>query len=472
MMLPISLDATQTVALAGTMLMIGYLLTGYVGFLKRYNIPAPVVGGLLIALAQLGAYFCDTRLFQFTTTIQNNAEISKDQFQANQHEQQQLTRTEKLNPVPDKKPEIKYVSVLANMKLLDPFQQMFFASLGFGASLGLLRIGGPQVARFFLLALIVAVLQNVVGIIVAWCTNQPPLFGVLCGSVTLTGGPATGLAFQDAFSKNGLSKVSEIALASGMGGIICGGLFGGPLGKFMVERLNLKTSDQPTKINPLTSAQDVVEEQLDQGQHPFEVPDDDWSADGLLKALVLLLIAMALGGWISPLVQQLGRTLFHERFELPAYIGAMIAAGLIRNLDDFTRCFKISQRMIDDLGNLALGIFIVLALMNLRLWDLAAIALPLFLTLLAQVLLLVVVCSFVVFRMMGRDYEAAVMSSGFYGFMMGTTANAMANMRVLVERYGPAPRAFLVVPIVGAFLIDFTNAILIVGCLNFLPQSW
>ena len=151
---------------------------------------------------------------------------------------------------------------------------------------------------------------------------------------------------------------------------------------------------------------------------------------------------------------------------LPAYIGAMLVAAVIRNVDDATGIVGLSQRTIDDLGNVALSLFLVLALMTLRLWELAGLALPMVVILVFQVGLIAAVCFWPVFPAMGRDYDAAVMSGGMCGFMLGTTANAMANMEALVDRYGPAPRAFLVVPMVGAFFIDFINAVLITVCLN------
>jgi ESS family glutamate:Na+ symporter len=146
----------------------------------------------------------------------------------------------------------------------------------------------------------------------------------------------------------------------------------------------------------------------------------------------------------------------------------MLAAAAMRNLDDVTRWFRLSQSIIDDLGTIALSLFLVMALMTLRLWELASLAVPLAIMLFLQVALVGVICLWPIFRMMGRDYDAAVISSGFAGFMLGTTANSMANMGALVERYGPSPKAFLVVPIVGAFLIDFTNALIITAFLNVL----
>ena len=205
-------------------------------------------------------------------------------------------------------------------------------------------------------------------------------------------------------------------------------------------------------------AEHVVEDQL--REPAAEAPaGEDVEAYGLLKGLVVILTAMWLGSWVSAWFVSLGAT-------FPAYIGAMLVAAIIRNLDDATKLVGLSQRTIDDLGGTALSLFLVMALMTLKLWDLVGVAVPLAVMLVLQITAIMVVAGTIVFRLMGRDYESAVMAGGFCGFMLGTTANAMANMEALVERYGPAPKAFLVVPMVGAFFVDFTNAILITACLN------
>jgi glutamate:Na+ symporter, ESS family len=202
----------------------------------------------------------------------------------------------------------------------------------------------------------------------------------------------------------------------------------------------------------------VAEEQVP--QPPVAAPaGEDVEAYILVKHLVLLVVAVGLGIWVSAWLTRTGVT-------LPAYIGAMLVAAAIRNLDDVTGVFRLSMRTIDDIGNIALSLFLVMALMTLRLWELAGLAVPLMIILVAQVALVAVVATLVVPRLMGRDYDAAVMAGGFSGFMLGTSANAMANMGALVERYGPAPKAYLVVPLVGAFFIDFANALLITTFLN------
>jgi ESS family glutamate:Na+ symporter len=187
----------------------------------------------------------------------------------------------------------------------------------------------------------------------------------------------------------------------------------------------------------------------------------DREDSSLIRNLVVLALAMVLGSVVSGYIQSLGVT-------LPAYIGAMMVASVLRNVDDGTGWLRIDQRTMEFVGNLALNIFLVVALMNLKLWELAHLAGPLVVILVAQVLVVLLFAATLSFRLMGRDYDSAVMSSGFIGFVLGTTANAVANMRALVARYGPAPRAFLVVPLVGAFFIDFTNALIITFFVNWL----
>ncbi|HRA56472.1 MAG TPA: sodium/glutamate symporter, partial [Thermomonas sp.] len=174
------------------------------------------------------------------------------------------------------------------------------------------------------------------------------------------------------------------------------------------------------------------------------------------------LVAMWLGAWVSKLITSTGVT-------LPAYVGAMLVGALLRNLDDSRGWLGLSVATLELIGNVCLSLFLAVALMNLKLWELAGLAAPLLLNLALQSALVAVFCV-VVFRVMGRDYDAAVMGGGFIGFMLGTTANAMAVMRTLVERYGVAPRAFLVAPLVGAFFIDFSNALIITGFINFWPH--
>jgi ESS family glutamate:Na+ symporter len=408
------LDLVQTLAFAGVILFIGYGIKRLIPPLARYNIPAPVVGGLLVSIAALIAQRRGLTLVKF------------------------------------------------EIDLRAPLQIAFFTTIGFGASLSLLRVGGPLVLVFFLFSTVVAIAQNVVGAVTAMLMGQHALMGVLAGSVTLTGGPATGLAFAPLFEPS-VPGAATIAVAAAMVGIVAGGLLGGPLGTFLIERNKLAVRKNAVAAGdtaaPHGTAATVVEEQMH--EPAVQAPaGEDVEAYGLLKALVIILVAMWGGYWVS-------RGFTAMNITLPAYIGAMLVASLIRNIDDVTGLFGLSQKLIDDIGSVALSLFLVLALMTLELWKLAGLALPLAVILLGQLALVAVVAYFFVFRLMGRDYDSAVMSSGFVGFMLGTTANAMANMEAIVQKYRASPKAFLVVPMVGAFFIDFTNALIITAFLNF-----
>ncbi len=408
----IQLDLVQTVAFAGLVLFAGLGIRHLIPLLARYSIPAPVIGGLLISLGALLARQWDVELFRFDTTLQI------------------------------------------------PFMVAFFTTIGFGASISLLRAGGPQVVIFFLGCAGAAVAQNLIGMAFAALLGSNPLLGVLAGSVTLTGGPATGLAFAPLFEKAGITAAASIAVAVAMAGIISGGLIGGPIGTYLIERRSLKAPHAHPARHEVPSAVGIVEEQTP--EPAVSAPEGEaGTAFRLLKNLVAILAAMWIGTWISTGLTSAG-------FTLPAYIGAMLAASGIRNLDDITHVIGLSQRTIDDIGSVALALFLAMALMTLRLWELAGLALPLLVIVLAQIALVVVLCLIFVFRVMGRDYQAAVMCGGFTGFMLGTVANAMANMEALVEKYGPAPRAFFVIPMVGAFFIDFANALIITLFLNVL----
>jgi ESS family glutamate:Na+ symporter len=309
---------------------------------------------------------------------------------------------------------------------------------------------------FLALATGFAVVQNLVGIGVATSFGLDPMFGVLAGSATLTGGPATGLAFAPLFEKAGLVGAESIAITSAMAGIVCGGIVGGPAITVLIRRLRLRPSDQPTTVPAAVAAE------IELAVGDVLVVDTEAAREyKALKSIVVILIAMWAGAWVGKGFDALGMT-------LPAYIGAMLVGAVIRNLDDRTGWVGLSVQTTDLIGNVCLALFLAVALMNLKLWELSGLALPLVVNLALQVVLVVLFC-IPVFRIMGRDYDAAVMGGGFIGFMLGTTANAMAVMRTLVLRYGLAPRAFLVAPLVGAFFIDFTNALIITGFLNFWP---
>ena len=397
----LQLDAIQTLALAGLVLFLGYALCRFIPPLSRYNLPPPVVGGLVVAVVVMLAYFQGTSLLQLDTSLQA------------------------------------------------PLMIAFFTAIGTNASLALLKVSGKQVAIFLGLASAFAVAQNLLGMAVAMGFGLHPLFGVLAGSTTLTGGPATGLAFAPLFEQAGVQGAESIAVTAAMAGIILGGIVGGPAITVMIRKHKLRGGDGSKSDSEIVVDQAIYTAPVDESRREFRA----------LQAIVILLLAMWAGTWVSKGIAALGLT-------MPAYIGAMLVGALIRNIDDVTGWIKLPTDTIELIGNVCLALFLSVALMNLKLWELSGLALPLLVNLALQVLMVILFCG-VIFRAMGRDYDAAVMGGGFIGFMLGTTANAMAVMRTLTERYGVAPRAFLVAPLVGAFFIDFTNALIITGFINF-----
>jgi len=400
----LNLDAIQSLACGGLFLLVGYAIRKRVPLLARFSIPAPVIGGLLVALALLACRPWEVTPVRFDTTFKQ------------------------------------------------PLMIAFFTAIGFNASTSLLKVGGRQLLLFLGLASGLAVVQNLVGIGLATAFGLPPLFGVITGSVTLTGGPATGMAFAPVFAEAGVHGAASVALANAMAGIVLGSVIGAPVATMLIERLKLRT---PKGSSHAATAVAVALADQPAASAP-RVEETTYSG---LRNFVWLLLAMGLGAWISGGLGQLGLT-------LPAYIGAMLVGALIRNIDDRHGWFALSMPTIDVIGNTCLSLFLVMALMDLHLWELSGLALPLLVNLGVQSLIVVAFCCWPLLQLMGRDYDAAVMASGFIGFMLGTTANAMAVMSSLTERYGPATRAFLVAPIVGAFLIDFTNALVITGFIN------
>lgn len=405
----VHLSAVQVLGISCLGIALGNALKRAFPILDRLNIPSPIAGGMIFALTTL---WLRDRFVNFQMDL-----------------------------------------VLQNILMIG-----FFTTIGMGANLELIRKGGAQVVLFFLLASAGAVMQNIVGIALARMFDLSPLLGIISGSVALTGGPATALAFGDTFEKLGISGAATVGVASAMVGITCGGLLGGFIGGRLIDR---------HKLQPKPRADtEALAQQVVYGQDPVSQPitaladESEGERSPLMASVIAIAVAMALGSLISAWLES-------RKIVLPAYVGAMIAAAVLRNLDDRIHLLRISQRDVDTIGNISLNIFIVMALLSLQLWQIARLAVPFLVLLACQVLLVWGLCVWMTYRVMGRDYEAAVMSGGFCGFMLGTTANAMACMDVLVQKYGPAPRAFIVVPLVGAFLIDFTNALIVTAMANF-----
>ena len=392
----IKLDLIQTLAIAGIVYLAGMMLKRKVAILEQLNIPSAVLGGLLFAVLNL---------------------LSHDRL---------------LN--------IKYDTSMQPLCMM-----LFFTSIGTNASLALLKKGGKPVILFLAISSAFCVIQNLVGIGVATLFDVPKLFGVMAGSVTLVGGPATGLAFAPLFEDLGLKGAETIAITSATFGIVCGGLLGGPSGTFLIQKFHLKK--EVKKITERAKAELAETDEI----LSIDTTNED---SGFTISLINTVIIMGLGGIVSFFIAKSGVT-------LPAYIGAMIVGAVFRNINDKTQWINIDQKSIDFAGGIALNIFLTVALMDLKLWELLHLAIPLSAILLTQVIVVILFALTVTFLTMGKDYESAVMSSGFIGFMLGTTANAMVVMKTIVAKYGVAPRAFLVVPLVGAFFIDYVNALVI-----------
>jgi ESS family glutamate:Na+ symporter len=321
----------------------------------------------------------------------------------------------------------------------------FFTTVGMGASLRLLKIGGRRVAIFLGVSVLGLVAQIAWGAGAAKALSLPALFGVIPGAVSLTGGPATALAFGPVFEKAGVPGATAVGLASAVFGIVVSGLLGGFVGTFLVRRHGLA----PEATGPASTPRIEVDAGPDEKHGSY------------LEHILFLGIAMALGSLVSLLFARWGLT-------LPAYIGAMLVAGLLRNLDDWLQFAGIDQHKMEAIGEVALELFIVMALLTLELWHLTQLALPVMIILIGQVVITVGLSWTVLYWLMGRNYTSAVMAGGYCGFMLGTTANAMACMNEITRKTGPAPQAFFAVGIVGAFLIDFINAVLITQALNLL----
>ncbi|MEG0069585.1 sodium/glutamate symporter [Cetobacterium sp.] len=389
-------NMAETLAIAVCLLLIGRWIKSKVYFFEKFFIPAPVIGGVIFSLFSLVGY--NTKLFMFSF----------------------------------------------DGSLKDLLMVAFFTTIGFLASFKMLKKGGVQVFTFLLVAVILVVIQNGVGVSLAKAFNLNPLIGIAAGSVPLTGGHGTSGAFGPVLEAAGATGAMSVAIASATFGLVAGCLIGGPVGK----RLMLKNGLKGPKENDilLDGSKDSSEEKVSLNE------------ELLFKAIVFIVLAMGIGGFITPLSKKLG-------IVLPVYIGPMLVAAVIRNLADGTKN-EIPLNAINVVGNISLQLFLAMALMSMRLWELAALAIPLVAILLAQKLVMALYAYFVTFRIMGKDYDAAVLAVGHCGFGMGATPNAMANMESFTAANGPSPTAFFALPLVGSLFIDFVNASVITVFIN------
>ena len=321
---------------------------------------------------------------------------------------------------------------------------LFFTSVGYTASFQLLRKGGIQVLVFLLVSAVLIVLQNAAGVTLAQLLGMDPLMGLCVGSIPLVGGHGTSGAFGPMLEQEfGVTGAATVSISVATFGLIIGGIVGGPVAKRRIHKHNLSPAD----------TEQLTEEYGDRTEKPH-TPEE------FMKAFFILFVAAGIGSVISGFIQKTGIT-------FPSYIGAMLAAALLRNLSDTTGKLTVVEDIVSLLGNACLTLYLAMALMSLRLWELANLALPMLIILLAQTVLIALYAYFLVFRVMGKNYEAAVMSSATCGFGMGATPNAIANMQAITDVYGPAPRAFFVVPLVGSLFVDFVNSAVLTMFINF-----
>ena len=326
----------------------------------------------------------------------------------------------------------------------DIFMIAFFTTVGFSASIKLLKKAGLPVLMFLIAAILLAILQNVVGVGMAKILGVSPMIGLATGSLATTGGPGTAGAFGPIMESFGTPGATMVAMATATYALIAGSIIAGPICKRLIEKKNL------------IQKRVTLEE--------FQSFDDK-SVTLELKNVVptgfQIIIAMGIGSLISNFLNSLGLV-------LPPYIGTMFAASIMRNLADETKLFSIDLEVVSVIGNFSLTMFLSMILMNFKLWELKELALPLIIMLIGQTILMGVFAYFITFTLTGKDYDAAIMTGGHCGCGFGTTPKALANMEALTEKYLPSPKAFFVIPIVGALFIDFFNAAIITFFINLL----
>ena len=325
------------------------------------------------------------------------------------------------------------------------FMVVFFCSVGFTACFRLLKKGGLQVLLFLGIAVMMCVLQNGLGAFIASAFGLNPRLGLATGSIPMVGGHGTAASFGPLLEKAGVSGASAVAIASATFGLVAGCVIGGPTAVSRIRQKNLHSFETATGSNEVVVDKNEVTGAIDSGR--------------FLNAALCLALAIGAGTVVSAWLNKV--------FTFPIYIGAMLVAAFIRNTTDMAGK-EIPMEEISTIGSFSLSLFLGLAMMGLKLWELADLAVPMVVMLVAQTVLMMVYAYFVVFNLLGKNYDAAVMTSGFCGFGMGATPNAMANMQAITQKYGPAPTAYFVVPLVGSLFIDFMNTIIITSFLNLL----
>ncbi|UIP25881.1 sodium/glutamate symporter [Acinetobacter towneri] len=405
-------NAFYTLIAAVIVLLLGRFLVNKIDFLKRYNIPEPVAGGLVAAIVSLLV----------------------NQFWG--------------------------YSITTSSALQTSFMLIFFASIGLSANFTKLRQGGIGLIIFLIAISTFIVLQNIVGISLATLLGIDPLIGLIAGSVTLTGGHGTAGAWGEILeTQYGIQGALALGMASATFGLIIGGLIGGPLAKTLINRHQLavpRTDEQIEKRDNTPADQDSNE------FIPFEYPHQVRliTADNAITTLGLFAACLAFAEFMTGAAKG-------TMFELPTFVWALAGGVVLRNVLESIFKVNIFDRAIDVFGNASLSLYLAMALLSLKLWQLADLAGPLMVILGAQTITMALYAAFVTFRIMGKNYDAAVLAAGHCGFGMGATPTAVANMQAITNMYGPSYKAFLIVPLCGAFFVDLINVAVIQSILKF-----
>nr|WP_307775464.1 sodium/glutamate symporter [uncultured Cetobacterium sp.] len=389
------LSTIQTIAMSVVVLYIGKFLNKTFKFLRENCIPESVTGGTAFSIITFIGY--ETGMFKF---------IFED-------------------------------------SLRNIFMIAFFTTVGYSASLKLLKKAGMPVFMFLAASVGLAVSQNIVGVGLAQVLNLNPMIGLATGSMSTTGGPGTAGAFAPILESYGAEGATVVAMATATYALIMGSLIAGPIANRLIKKHDL--------LNKRVTGEVYEDDSKKASLEPKNVS----------TASFQIIIAMGIGSLISNFLSNMG-------IVLPSYIGAMFAAALIRNLSDFTGAYEVHLDIINIIGGFTLTIFLSMTLMSFKLWELQGLALPLVIMLVAQTALISLFAYFITFRLTGKDYDAVVMTSGHCGCGFGTTPKALANMEALTAKYFPSPKAFFVIPIVGGLFIDFFNAGIITLFMNFL----
>ena len=387
----------ETLALAGFVLLLGYFLVKRISLLKNYNIPEPVVGGFLVAIILTMLYQGWGISFTFDTNLQTSMML------------------------------------------------VFFSSIGLSANFARLIKGGKHLIIFVVAAGILIALQNMVGVAGSLLLGIDPAYGLIAGSVTLTGGHGTGAAWAKTFTEAfGLQGATELAMACATFGLVSGGIIGGPVARHLLKKMHRDESPENEDNSDI--------------QEAFEHPTFQRKINtrSLIETITMLACCLLIGQFLD--AQTKGTAL-----ALPTFVWCLFTGVVIRNTLTHIFKFNVADAAVDVLGNVGLSLFLAIALMSLKLWQLAGLALPVMVILAVQVVLMAAFAIYVTYRMMGKDYDAVVLSAGHCGFGLGATPTAVANMQAITSRFGPSHKAFLIVPMVGAFFIDLVNAALLKG---------